>query len=115
MWIGADMYVEFVLRLAIKFARRIGTSDWPACTAIVVSSKIDCSFTGCRLVVIHYRYRNAERRHDGVFKQPFVNDNYAKAYLHRYPGGSDFPVFVSPNRPSYSIPVEGKIEFIKVP
>jgi hypothetical protein len=34
--------------------------------------------------------------------------------LRRYPGGSEFPVIVSPHRPSWSIPVEGTIEFMKV-
>jgi len=111
---GLFRLIEFFVRVAIKFAQRIGTSDWPSYNAIVVSSKLDEAFSGCLLVVIHYKYRSADKRFEGTFRQPFIYDNYAKAYLQRYPGGSEFPVLVSPKHPSYSIPVEGKIDFIKV-
>jgi len=113
MFVGA-LYIEFFGRLAIKFARRIKTRNWPVLNATVTSSERKRSFTGCTLVVICYKYRNAEKRYEGIYKQPFINDNYAQAYLRRHPGGSEFPVIVSPHLPSYSIPVEGKIEFIKL-
>ncbi len=105
--------VEFFLRLAIKFARRIGTGDWPVYKSIVIDSKLETKVTGCFVVTIHYRYRNAGERYEGTYKQPFVNRNYTEAYLRRYPGASEFPVIVSPHQPSWSIPVEGKIEFVK--
>ena len=111
---GLPRLIEFFLRIAIKFARRIGTSDWPSFDATVISSKLDESFWGCYLAVIHYRYRNADKRYEGTYKQPFIYDNYATAYLHRYPSGSEFPIIVSPKHPSHSVPVEGKIDFIKV-
>jgi hypothetical protein len=111
---GWSKFVEFSLREAIKFARRIGTSDWPVYNAIVVSSKLDECFTGCILVIIHYKYRNAEGRFEGTYKQPFIFDNYANAYLLRYPGGSEFPVRVSPQKNTYSIPAEGKLVFTRV-
>jgi hypothetical protein len=115
MWgTGLFRLIEFFIRGAIKFARRIGTSDWPVIDAIVVSSKLDEAFSGCILVTIHYKYRNAEKRFEGTFKQPFIFRNYAEAYLRRYPGGSEFPVIASPKHPSYSIPAEGKIDFIRV-
>jgi hypothetical protein len=112
--VGWSKFIEFCIRVAIKFAQRIGTGDWSAIDAVVVSSKLDETFTGCLLVIIQYKYRNADKRFEGTFKQPFIYDNYADAYLRRYPGGSEFPVIVSPKHPSYSIPVEGKIDFIKV-
>jgi hypothetical protein len=111
---GLIRFIEFFFRVAIKFARRIGTSDWPVFNAIVISSKLDQAFSGCDLVIIHYKYRNADKRFEGTYKQPFMFHNYAEAYLRRYPGGSEFPVIVSPKHPSYSIPVEGEIEFVKV-
>jgi hypothetical protein len=114
MWFGSLPYPEFLVRIAIKFARRIGTGDWPAIDAIVVSSKLKTTFTGCIIVIIHYKYRSADLRFEGTYKQPFVFRNYAEAYLSRYPGGSEFPVIVSPKHPSYSIPVEGTIEFTKI-
>ena len=114
MWFGSLPYPEFLVRVAIKFMRRIGTSDWPATDAIVVSSKRKTTFTGCILVIIHYKYRNADKRFEGTYKQPFIFPNYAEAYLRRYPGGAEFPVIVSPKHPLYSIPVEGKINFIKI-
>ena len=111
---GWSRFVEFLIRVAIKFVRRIGIDDWPVIDAIVISSKLDETFTGCHLVIIHYKYRNADNRFEGTFKQPFIFENYADSYLRRYPAGSEFPVLVSAKHPSYSIPVEGKITFTKV-
>jgi hypothetical protein len=110
---GWSRYIELFLRIAIKFSRRIGTGNWPSYTATVVSSKLDETFTGCILVVIHYKYRSADSRFEGTYKQPFIFKNYAEAYLRRYPGGSEFPVIASPKQSSYSIPAEGKIEFVR--
>ncbi len=114
MWFGSLPYPEFLVRIAIKFARRIATGDWTAINAIVVSSTLKTTFTGCILVIIHYKYRNADERFEGSYRQPFIFRNYAEAYLRRYPGGSELPIIVSPRHPSSSIPIEGKIEFIKV-
>lgn len=111
---GGELYIEFFVRLVIKFAQRIGTDSWPVSNAVVVSSELKRSWTGCTLVVISYRYRNADSRFDGKFTQPFIFDNYANAYLRRYPGGSDFPVLVSPGSPLSAIPAEGRIAFIRV-
>jgi hypothetical protein len=109
-----DFWIEFLLRLAIKFARRVGTAGWTSLNAIVASSERQRSFTGCILVVIRYKYRNPDQRFEGTFKQPFLNDNYASAYLRRYPGGAEFPVLVSPIDLSRSIPAEGVISFTRV-
>jgi hypothetical protein len=109
-----ELYVEFFARLIIKFARRLGTRDWRSFNATVTSSELKRSWTGCLLVVIRCRYRNADKRFEKTFKQPFVNSNYAEAYLRRYPGGSDLPVLVRPNDPSSFIPAEGIIEFTRV-
>jgi len=111
--VGWSRYIEFLFRVTMKFARRIETNDWPIFNAIVVSSERRTSFTGCILIVIRYKYRNAGERFEGTWKQPFIFDNYADAYLRRHPGGSEFPVIVSPHQPSYSIPAEGKTEFTK--
>jgi hypothetical protein len=114
MAVGWSKFIEFFIRVSIKFVQRIGTSDWPVIDATVVSSKLDEAFTGCLLVIIHYKFRNADERFEGTYKQPFIYRNYAEAYLRRYPGGSKFPIITSPKHPSHSIPVEGKIDFIKV-
>jgi hypothetical protein len=111
---GWSKFLEFFLRVTIKFARRICISRWPVYSAVVISSNLEATFTGCLLVIIRYKYRNGDKRYEGTFKQPFIYDNYAKAWLDRYPGGSEFPIKVSPDHPSCSIPVEGKIEFVKV-
>jgi hypothetical protein len=108
---GADLLIEFFVRLAIKFARRLGTSGWHLFDAIVVSSERKTSFTGCTLVIIRYKYRNSGLGFEGAFKQPFVNRNYADAYLRRHPGGSEIPVLVDLRDPSRSIPAEGRIVF----
>jgi hypothetical protein len=111
---GWGRFLEFFLRVALKFTRRIGTGGWPVTRAIVVSSIEEDGFWGCDRAVIRYKYRNTDMRFEGTHKQPFVFRNYAEAYLRRYPGGSEFPVRVNPKNPSYSIPAEGRIVFTRV-
>jgi hypothetical protein len=102
-----DIIIEFIFRTIVNFIRRIGTSKWPVVTAIVSESERRKPGMGCVVIIIRYKYRNAEMRYEGTYKQPFIFRNYADAYLRRFPGGSEFPVLVSPKHPSYSIPVEG--------
>jgi len=82
--------------------------------AIVSKSERRKPTMECIVIVIHYRYRNAEMRYEGTHKEPFFFDNYAEAYLRRFPGGSEFPVRVNPKDPSCSIPANRKIVFTKV-
>jgi hypothetical protein len=109
-----DIYIEFFFRTIANFIRRIGTSEWPVLTAIVFKSEKRDSGMGCTVIVIHYKFRNADLRGEGTHKEPFLFDNYAEAYLRRYPGGAEFLVRVNPENPSYSIPDEGRIAFIRI-
>jgi hypothetical protein len=99
-----DIYIEFFFRTIVNLVRRIGTSNWPAVTAIVSKSDKRDSGMGCTVIVIHYKFRNAELRCEGTHKEPFLFDNYADAYLRRFPGGAEFAVHVNPNEPSKSVP-----------
>lgn len=109
-----DIFIEFFFRTIANLIRRIGTSSWPVVTAIVSESERRKPGMGCTFVVIHYKYRNAEMRCEGTHKEPFFYDNYAEAYLRRFPGGSEFPVRVHPKDCSRSIPANRKIVFTRV-
>jgi hypothetical protein len=109
-----DIIIEFFFRMSVNLLQRIGTSKWPVVTAIVSESERREPGMGCTVVVIRYRYRNMDTRCEGVHKEPFFFDNYANAYLRRFPAGSEFAVRVNPKDPSYSIPAEGEIDFITV-
>jgi hypothetical protein len=110
-----DIIIEFFFRTIVNLVRRIGTSKWPVVTAIVSNSeKRPYPGLGCTVIVIHYKYRNAEMRWEGTHKEPFIFANYAEAYLRRFPGGSEFPVRVDPIDPSCSIPANRKIVFTRV-
>jgi|ERR1035437_398085 hypothetical protein len=111
-----DIIIEFFFRMSVNLLQRIGTSKWPVVTAIVSNSeKRPYPGLGCTVIVIHYKYRNAEMRYEGTHKEPFMSfDNYAEAYLNRFPGGSEFPVRINPKDPSESIPANRKIVFTKV-
>jgi hypothetical protein len=110
-----DIVIEFFFRTIANSIRRIGTSDWPVVTAIVSNSeKRPYPGLGCTVIVIRYKYRNAEMRCEGTHKEPFLFANYAEAYLRRFPGGSEFPVRVNPKDPSHSIPADREIDFTRV-
>ena len=110
-----DIIIEFFFRTIVNLVRRIGTSKWPVVTAIVSNSeKRPYPGLGCTVIVIHYKYRNAEMRWEGTHKEPFIFANYAEAYLNRFPGGSEFSVRVNPKDPAQSIPANRKIVFTRV-
>jgi len=111
---GIFTLIEFFFRTIVNHIRRIGSSEWPIVTAIVFKSEWRGS-GGYFVIVIQYKYRNADMRFEGTHKEPFLFDNYADAYLRRFPGGAEFPVRVNPKDPSYSIPANRKIVFTKIP
>ncbi len=111
---GIFSFIEFFFRTIVNLIRRIGSSNWPVMKAIVSKSERRKPTMECTVIVIHYKYRNADMRYEGTHKEPFFFDNYAEAYLRRFPGGSEFSVRVNPKDPSCSIPTNRKIVFTKV-
>jgi hypothetical protein len=110
-----DIPIDFFFRMFVNLIRRIGTSDAPVVTAIVSKSeRREWPGMGCTVIVIHYKYRNADLRCEGIHNEPFLFDNYAEAYLRRFPGGSEFPVRVNLGDSSRSIPADRKIVFTRV-
>jgi len=109
-----EIYIGFFFRTIGNLIRRIGTMGWPVFTATVSKSEKPDSGLGCTVIITHYKYRNAEMRYEGTHKEPFTFDNYADAYLLRFPGGSEFPIRVNPKDPSRSIPRDRKIVFTRV-
>jgi hypothetical protein len=110
-----DIYFEFFFRTIVNLMRRIGTSKWPVVTAIVSDSeKRPYPGLGCTVIVIHYRYRNANMRYEGTHKEPFLFGKYAQAYLRRFAGGSDFPIRVCPKDASCSISAARQIALTPV-
>jgi hypothetical protein len=108
-----DIVIEFFFRTSVNLLQRIGTSKWPVVTAIVSKSERRKSGMGCTVIIIRYKYSNANMRYEGTHKEPFWFDNYAEAYLGRFPSGSEFPVRVDPEYPSESIPANRKIVFTR--
>ena len=106
MGFGIEVFVEYFFREAEFRVKRLAASRWPVVDAIVIESKVRDSVMGCRVIVIRYRYRNSDERFEGTHKEPFFFDNYAAAYLNRFPGGSAFPVRVNPKDHSKSIQAE---------
>jgi len=116
MWgTGLFTLIEIVVRTAINLVRRIGTSGWPVIDAIISRSEQSDLILGFgRVVVLRYKYRNANQRFEGVYREPFYYPNYATAYLSRFPGGTTIPVRVNPKDASRSVPDNPKVVFIKV-
>jgi hypothetical protein len=109
-----DIFIEFFFRTIANLIRRIGTGDWPVVTAVVSHSEKREPGMGCTVIVIRYKYRNADLRGEGIHKEPFLFRNYAQAYLNRFPGGSEFTVRVDPKDRSRSIPADRETDFIRV-
>jgi hypothetical protein len=112
---GLFTLIEIVIRTVINMVRRIGTSGWPVINAIISRSEQQDFILGFgRVVVLRYKYRNGDQRFEGVYREPFYYNNYATAYLNRFPGGTSFPVRVDPKDGSRSVPDDPKVVFIKV-
>lgn len=113
MGTGLGRLIEFFMREMVNLARRTGSSRWPISTGIVFKSEARESFWGCYVVSVHYRYRSANSRFEGIHKQPFVYPNYANAYLRRFPGGSEFVVRIDPKHQSHSVPENWRPHFTR--
>jgi len=111
---GILTFVGFFFRTIVNLIRRFGTGNWPVVTTVVSHSERCEPGFGCTVIAIHYKFRNADMRYEGTHKEPFFFDNYADAYLRRFPGGSEFPIRVNPKDCSRSIPANRKIVFTRV-
>jgi hypothetical protein len=70
MGTGVITFIEFFFRTVVNGIRRIGSNNWPVVTAIVSNSERRGS-GGYTVIVIQYKYRNAEMRYEGSHKEPF--------------------------------------------
>ena len=117
MWgTGPLVLIKLLFRTIFNLARRAGTGGWPVIDAIISKSEKGDFILGTfgRVIILHYKYRNAGHRYEGVYREPFYFDNYATAYINRFPGGTTLPVRVNPKNFSRSVPDNPKVEFIKV-
>jgi hypothetical protein len=109
---GVFTYAEFLLRKILNLSRRIGTGDWPVTDAIISRSDQSQFVLGSGYVIaLRYKYRNADQRSEGIYKEPYIYPNYAAAYLGRFPGGTKLPVRVNPKEISRSIPDDPRVDF----
>jgi hypothetical protein len=112
---GLFTYFEFLFRTILNLVRGIGTGGWPVIDATISrSDQSDFVLGSGHVIVLRYKYRNADQRFEGIYKKPFIYPNYAEAYLNRFPGGTKFPVRVNPKESSRSVPDNPKVVFIKV-
>ena len=60
---------------------------------------------GCTHLVLDYKYKMNFEHYSGCIKKPFINDNYAEAYMRRFPADRELRLHVCPHEPARSFPV----------
>ena len=99
-----DIFVAFIVRWAIIYLRKAISHKWPTVTGSVVSCNLEKPGYGCPYVVLHYKYKMNFERFQGVFKKPYIYDNYAEAYIRRLPGDRELKIHVDPYNSARSFP-----------
>jgi hypothetical protein len=100
-----DIYVAFFVRWVIMHWRNVGSHGWPTLAGTVVRCHLEKPGFGCTHVVLDYKYKMNFEHYSGCIKKPFINDNYAEAYMRRFPADRELRLHVCPNESARSFPV----------
>ena len=98
-----DIYVEFVVRIMLRFFRARGSKSWPVVSAKVTATYCDPGGFGCAVANIAYKYRFEGEVFTGIDANPFVAGNSAKNYLEYHSPGSELLIRVKPGTADISV------------
>jgi hypothetical protein len=98
-----DVWIEFLVRVIVRFFKARGAASWPIVEAKVTSAKLRRGYTSCDVADTAYNYRSDGKLYTGTDANPFLTTGSAKDYLEQHPVGSKLLVRVKPESPDFSI------------
>jgi len=103
-----DIYIEWIVRFVLRFAREFGAERWPIHQAKVTGAFCPKVGYGCEKAEINYTYSIDGETHLGSNVKPFIVSNSARKYAEQFPKGKRITVRVKPSNPSFSVLVDSE-------
>ncbi len=97
-----DIYVEFLIRVIIRFFKTRGSAAWPIIEAKVTSTGRRGGY-GCDVADVNYHYRVEGELYAATDSVPFIFMNSAEQYLEEHSAGSKLLVRIKSGSPECSI------------
>jgi hypothetical protein len=98
-----DVWIEFVIRIAINLYRRATSRSWTVVRARVTGGYSERGSTaGSELAIVNYRYKVEGELFTGKHKEPFLLSGRLDDYVSLFPADGECWVRVSPADPSRS-------------
>jgi hypothetical protein len=79
-----DIYVEYFVRVIIRFFKRWNARSWDIVTAEVTDTDYRRGGIGCAVADVSYRYEIDGQVYTGTNSVPFISDGSAKDYVEHY-------------------------------
>jgi hypothetical protein len=102
-----DVYVEYLVRVVIRFVRVLRGRAWRTEKAEVTSTGHRPAGLGCAIADLTYKYFVAGEPFTGTEAKPFIMTSSAEDYTSHYCTGSGIIVRVDPQKPESSFMQEG--------
>ena len=103
----ADIYLGYVLKIAIRFFRFRGCRNWPSATATVTALPLTTGGGwGCPTVEIPYKYHIDGEPYTGLHEEPFLLADSLGEYVAQFTAGTSIVVRRSPSQPEISTILE---------
>jgi hypothetical protein len=98
-----DIFIEFLIRVIIRFFKARGSTSWRIAKAKVTSTNCRPGGFGCAVADVTYKYRLDGELYTGDDAVPFLFTDSAKKYVTDHPSSSDLLVRIKPGSPDQSI------------
>ena len=98
-----DIYVEYFVRVIVRFFERWNARSWNIMTAEVTDTGYRRGGIGCAVADISYRYEIDGQLYTGTNSVPFISDGSAKDYVEHYGPKSQMLIRVRPGDPGFSV------------
>ena len=79
-----DIYIEFIVRVIVRFFRARGSKSWPVVRGKVTATHLKRSGLGCAVAEFAYKYTVEGESYTGSSATPFIWTSSAEEYLGKH-------------------------------
>lgn len=98
-----DVYVEYLVRVIVRFFQRWNARSWRILTAEVTAASYRTGGIGCAVADVGYMYEIDDQVYTGINSAPFIFDSSARDYAKHYSPKSNLMIRVKPESPLCSV------------
>ena len=76
-----DIFVEYLIRMAILSTKKYRTRAWPEIKASIMSAKCDPRPASCKVAEVYYKYYVDGLCYADVYREPFIWRDSGESYV----------------------------------